>query len=365
MVGGLLAAIAGISLCSLKFLDRFGGPNTDAATAIPAHRDAALTSAEIEAELNALASGKPDMASVRRFNALIRRWGQMDKFGAFDYVDSLTSAELRRQGRQTLIELLARTDPIFLGERLLAETPPDAESIRLLANLWSQTDARGALAWAERLQDATEKDDALVSIRSQFAASDPVATSEMLTGLPESSSTAALIVSVATHWGANDMQRALAWADSLPAWEKALAIPTLAGGWAQRDPVAAGSFVAQLPPGQMQDQAIRLVVAAWAQQNPEATAAWVLQFPTGDLQEQAIRIVVSAWNTIDPSGFQDWAFHYPAGATRDIVLRNYVESIAHQTPDQAVIVAGWINDPLERQRSMETVQRSKPNESGL
>jgi len=132
----------------------------------------------------------------------------------------------------------------------------------------------------------------------------------------------------------------------------------VAGKWAERNPMAAGDFVAQLPPGQTQDEAARLVVAAWALQDPKATAAWVLQFPAGDLQEQGIRTVVSAWNDIDPSGIQDWAFHLPAGATRDIVLRSYVASIAYQTPEQAARVVGWINDPVERQRSIETLLRS-------
>jgi hypothetical protein len=376
-VGGLLAVIAGICLCGLKFLNGLGGTpaveadpkplrsgeTTEAATAASAY-DAALTSAEIEAELNVLAS-RTDRASLRKFKALICRWAEMDESGAFNYVDSLASAELRRQGRQVLIELLARTDAIFVGERLLAETPPDAESIGLLANLWSQADARGALAWAERLQDGTGKDDALVSIRSQLAASDPVAASQMVTALPESSSTAALVVSVATHWGANDAQSALAWADSLPESEKALAIPTVVGGWAQRDPVAAASYVAQLPPGQMQDQATRSVVAAWAQQNPGATAAWVLQFPAGDLREQATRMVVSAWSSSDPSGIEDWAYHYPDRATRDTVLRDYVESIAYQTPDRAATVAQWINDSSEREQSLQALQRTNSTGSGF
>ena len=201
LVGGLLAVIGGICLYGPKFLAKPGEvsaikvvpdsptPKSNNFITVAAHPySLALTSAEIEAELNVLVFRNVDKATLQRFNTLIRRWAKMDKIGAFDYVDSLASAELRCQGHQTLIEQLAPTDPIFLGERLLAEKTPDADSIRLLANLWSQADAPSALAWAERLQDGPEKDDALVSIRYQLAAADPIAASQMVTALPENSS---------------------------------------------------------------------------------------------------------------------------------------------------------------------------------
>jgi len=54
--------------------------------------------------------------------------------------------------------------------------------------------------------------------------------------------------------------------------EKTLAMSILAGVWAQRDPLAAGTFVAELPPGETQNEAVKSVISSWAAQNPAQTA---------------------------------------------------------------------------------------------
>jgi len=297
---------------------------------------------------------------TNQFCVLLRRWLEKDGRGAFAYVNTLDEGEMKMQGMTLAVEVLGRLDPQFLAQQALSmpSSRSSGELIRGLASLWSQTDLQSALTWAGQLSEGVEKNDALLIIRSKWATQDPEAASAQISQLSENSSTAGLITTVAERWGASNPTRALEWAKTLPETEKTLAMSSLAGVWAQRDPLAAGNFAAQLPPGETQNEAIKSVISSWAGQNPAQAAAWVLQFPAGPLQDQGIRQVVSAWNNVDPVGVQNWAMNLPTGPTRDAALKNIAQTIAYWTPEKAAGIVSLISDPSEREQSAETIVRS-------
>jgi hypothetical protein len=294
------------------------------------------------------------------FSALLWRWVELDRNGAFAFVNSLAEGAIKKQGITVLLEMLARSNPQFLAQ--MALTMPNSESstelIRGLAGIWSQTDVQSAFAWASQLTEGQNRTDALVTIRSQWAAQDPKAVSAQISQLPQDSSTAGLIATVAAHWGASDPAQAIDWANGLPESQKTLALSDLLGAWAQSHPLTAADYAAQLPPGEMQNQAVRSVVSSWASQNPEQVASWVLQFPAGDLRDQGISEVVSAWNNLDSDAVKNWALNLPAGTTRDVALKNFAEDITQSTPEKAAEIVALIGDSSEQERTLEPVLRS-------
>jgi hypothetical protein len=297
---------------------------------------------------------------TNQFCVLLRHWLEKDGRGAFAYISALNEGEIKMQGMTLAVEVLGRSDPQFLAQQTLSmpSSRSSEELIRGLADVWSQTDLPGALAWAGQLSESVAKNDALLIIRSKWAVQDPEAASVQISQLPENSSTAGLIATVAERWGSSNPTRALEWAKTLPETEKTLAMSSLAGIWAQRDPLAAANVAAQLPPGETQNEAVKSVISSWAGQNPAEAAAWVLQFPAGALQDQGIRQVVSSWNSVDPAGLQNWAINLPSGATRDAALKNFAQTIAYSTPEKAAGIVDLINDPSEREQSAETIVRS-------
>src|SRR3569833_3107565 len=165
--------------------------------------------------------------------------------------------------------------------------------IRKLADVWSQTDALGALAWVQQLPDGPDKENALLTTRYRLASQDPEAAATQIVNLDESDSTSSLVAAVAEGWALKDPAKALAWTDTLPDSEKTLAMAKLVKAWAGRDPATAANFVAQLSAGEMQNEAARSVISSWANRDPEAAAAWVSQFPDGDLRDRGIDLVVA------------------------------------------------------------------------
>lgn len=324
------------------------------------HDGTDFSASEILTALKCLKDISDFQQRTNQFGVLLRRWLEKDTRNAFAYVNTLDEGEMKMQGMTLAVEILARSDPQFLAQKTLAlsNSRSSRELIRWLAGIWSQTDVPSALDWAGQLSEGADKNDALLSIRSQWASQDPEAASVQISQLPENSSTAGLITIVAERWGSSNPTKALEWAKTLPETEKTLALSSLAGVWARRDPMAAGIFVAQLPPGETQNEAVKSVISSWAGQSPAQTAAWVLQFPAGALQDQGIRQVVSAWNNIDPEGVQNWAVNLPAGATRDAALKNFAQTLAYWTPEKAAGIVVLINDPSEREQSVETILRS-------
>ncbi len=328
--------------------------------ASPAPEMAGFSVREIRAALEHLKDISDLKERESQFDELLRRWLKADAQGAFAFANGLEEGEMKQKAMTLMAEVVGQSDPQFLAQQTL--TMPASRSreelIRRLAEVWSRTDVAAALAWVGQLSDGVDKNDALFTIRSQWAAQDPANASAQISQLPENSSTTGLIATVAKSWGAADLPKALEWANTLPETEKTLAMSTLAGIWTARDPQAAGNFVAQLPPGEAQNEAVKAVVSTWAEQNPAQTAAWVLQFPTGALQDQAIREIVSAWNTADPEGARNWAVQLPDSPARDTALMSLAASIAYWTPDRAATIVGLINDPSERESSIETIMRS-------
>jgi hypothetical protein len=336
---------------SANFNDRINGAQHDAAD---------FSVSDILTALGRLKDVPDVQQRTSQFGVLLRRWLEKDARGAFAYINALGEGEMKMRGMKLAVEVLAHSDPQFLAQQALAipNSRSRAELVRGLAGVWSQTDVPSALAWAKQLSEGVEKNDALLIIRSQWASQDPEAASAQISQLPENSSTTGLISTIAARWGSSDPTKVVKWANTLPETEKTIAMSSLAGVWAQRDPLAAGNFAAQLPPGETQNEAIKSVISSWAGQNPAQTASWVLQFPTGDLQDQGIRQVVSAWSSIDPEGVQNWASNLPTGATRDFVLKSYAEDIAYWAPDKAAGIAMLIGDQTKQDESLETAIRS-------
>ncbi|HTE88856.1 MAG TPA: hypothetical protein VK639_07895, partial [Terriglobales bacterium] len=73
-----------------------------------------------------------------------------------------------------------------------------------------------------------------------------------------------------------------------------------ASSLAQSSPEEAARWVAALPPGKEQDQAVLAVIDRSMGTNPVAAAAWTTGFAEGPLREQAMSVVGRQW------GLRDW-----------------------------------------------------------
>ena len=293
-----------------------------------------------------------------RLKELLSQWAEQDAQGAFDYANAMDEGELKAVAIKVTAKALAISNPQYLAKKALAMPGNRSrrEAIEELTTSLAKTDASSALQWAEQLPGDLSKKDALAITRSALARQNPAEAAGQLSQLPPGDSRNNLITTIAEHWGAEDPGAAVQWATNLPEKELALAMWNLTGAWAQVDPANAANYVAQLPPGDMQNQCAMAVVSSWSVRDPAATANWVIQFPE-TLQQQGLREVINAWITRDSQGAQAWANNLPEGATRDTALQSFADGLAYWAPEKAAKTAESIADPSKREEALTTTLR--------
>lgn len=317
--------------------------------------DAPFSLAEMRAALDHL-KDIPDLAErANALQKLIRRWAEQDGRGAFGYVQALEEGETKVKLMGIVAAALANADPQFLAAQTLTlpNTRSSRELVQDLAKNWAVNDAPGALIWAEQLPDSFGKGDALAIVLGQLGKQNPEQVSSLINQLPAGDFKNSLISNLASEWGLNSPGEAIAWANTLPDTEKGAALSNLIGAWAQQDPSAAGSYVAQMPAGDLQNQVVLSAVLGWAGTDPAGAGAWVLQFPDG-LRDQGLHSLMGAWVTADSSGALNWASGLADDATRNAALENFVESAAYWSPARAASAALLISDPAQQEEAMKT-----------
>jgi hypothetical protein len=320
----------------------------------------ALSLSEIQPALKALKGVADFRERSGIFKQILRRWAEMEPRKAFDYLNSLGEGEIKSQTMTEVAKIVARTDPEYLASE--AESMPASrarrELVQELTKAWSEKDVRAALSWAQRLPEDQSKQDALAIIRFAWAAQNPAEAASQLSELPAGDSRNSLLTAIAERWGSSNPEAAMEWVRTLSQPEQALAAPCVIGAWAERDPLAAGEFVAGLPQDETQNRAALLVISSWANRDPEQAITWVLRFPEGPTREQGLREAVSGWTRMDSEAARMWVQHLPAGDTRDAALKDYVESIAYWAPNKAAGSIDLIAEPAKREEAVAITLRS-------
>lgn len=135
---------------------------------------------------------------------------------------------------------------------------------------------------------------------------------------------------------------------------RALALSSVATGWARVDPLAAAKWVAALQPqGQATDAALGLI-SVWAASAPAACLDWASHLPAGDLREAALVELADAWSSADPQE----AFSRFLGLESDDGSEQGLQSIVSQwaldAPQTAAESLGKIEDATRRDELLQT-----------
>jgi hypothetical protein len=108
---------------------------------------------------------------------------------------------------------------------------------------------------------------------------------------------------------------------------------------ASQDPVAAATFVAELPPGRTQAKAAEGVVAIWGDRDPRATASWVARFPEGDTRDFASAAFAGSLAHADPVAASEWVAQIRNTGARTRAALDVFRTWAAEDP---VLARKWI-----------------------
>jgi len=138
------------------------------------------------------------------------------------------------------------------------------------------------------------------------------------------------------HWAEKDPRAALAYAQGLTnAAERNQSIASVLSGWGENNSAAAIAWAQQLPAGAMKRQALQGLVMQLAQTDPKA-ALQLASSQTGSNQSQLVSMALSNWANTDLKGALNYLGQIPEGMQKNRVLQSMIFSVANQDPTSAV-----------------------------
>jgi hypothetical protein len=215
----------------------------------------------------------PDPSSVLLRAELLRRWAAVDPAAAAAWASSESGGAL----------------------------PPGA--VEQVALAWSASDSEAAWNWAFGLPPGADRDAALLSLSYELCRDDPARALARFEDLAEGRARDQFVEHAIANLAIGDPETALEHAQALAdPLVRNQALAAVGTSWAESDPVAAATFVANgMEPGPAQERAVAAIVQRWAQQDPAAVRAWIEEFPDGSLKDNALGHLAAATASVEES----------------------------------------------------------------
>jgi hypothetical protein len=179
--------------------------------------------------------------------------------------------------------------------------PPGA--VEQVALAWSASDPDAAWNWALGLPPGADRDAALLSLSYELCRDDPARALARFEDLAEGTARDQFVEHAIANLAIGDPETALEHAQALAdPLVRNQALAAVGTSWAESDPVAAATFVANgMEPGPAQERAVAAIVQRWAQQDPAAVRAWIEEFPDGSLKDNALGHLAAATASVEES----------------------------------------------------------------
>ncbi len=301
----------------------------------------------------------------------------------------------RPQDLQGLLNGIAAVDPLralaLAKSQHLDTTSP--QTLHQIIGKIAQTDPELALREVQNLPNSIQRNDALAQIASVLSTNDPelaavfaealpagfprnqafssiahallneiggAAAVTWINDLPDSSTRAATMDSLAQSWIQTNFAAAIAWYQSTDdAAAKQQALSGFAKHWPRVDPSSfvdavksttdpatldlllrfgAGGNLANsspelalqlldvLPPGDLQDRTLSSIVTQLSNRAPTEAIGLAQTLPAGPMQETTIAQVMNNWGRQDPTGAVQWLQSQPAATTPSSYYANLAQS---------------------------------------
>ena len=302
---------------------------------------------------------------------LVQQLGIADPEGALAVAQEFSDPGDGGQLLRVLFSRWAQQDPTAALTRweTLPAGPARAAALRALVESWSRRDPPAALAWARGRDPGADRTAALEACLRELAARDPATAiaeaatlpaghaqervlqqafahlvrrqpdeaARLLPALPPGDAQTLIVSDVARALAERDLPAALAWSNGLTIdFTRWLALGSVLGVWAQRDPAAAARHVLELPPGptldyiagqfvihlaarpaeaiawaesltpSARDAAFVTLAAAWAQLSPAEAVAWAGGLPAEPTRTNALAAAHAVWRALDPAAARQW-----------------------------------------------------------
>jgi len=315
---------------------------------------------QAEAEkLESLPFNERILASVLLFG----KWAEVDPTAAMAFTDSMGMAG--GFVRPTVLQGWATTDPVNAA-KYYTENPAQFAMMNMMgggrgrggmgmqgpggiiAGEWAKQDPAGAMEWAKGLK--TNSAEAMTSVVSEVAKSDPKKAVEMVASMEEGSRAGAY-ETIAKQWGASNFAEAQAWANSLPEDQRGAAMASAIAGLAQGSPELAATEIGKMTDADARREAIPTVAKNYARTDVRGSMDWLNSLDDNGAKRDSMREVMPIWAAADGGAALEFVKSQTSPEVKDSAAETYVWSNRTSSPQELVEVAGMISDEGSRSRT--------------
>lgn len=187
----------------------------------------------------------------RALRAAVQGWAAADSRAALAWAQDSTKGFEQQQLTNAILAVWTRHEPMAAATFALGlplEKRQSWESLRQVVMLWSRNDPRAALAWAQKLDPGTERNDLIHLSVDGWASREPAAAAAFALAYPPGIDRVILLNTVAKEWLRVDPEPAWKFTKSLPADATTPdTLRQLLDDWGSRDPATALSHAEELP----------------------------------------------------------------------------------------------------------------------
>lgn len=271
-------------------------------------------SADVEAELRAVAAMEWGPEAEARLKRVLVLWASSDPDAALSYALRIES---RRAGTAAVNAVLtdwARRDPLAAFDwymQNLSSLPgrPDNTIGELFVGM-ANASLESAMTSLNKLPTDSMRNKALRAIINEYVAKGDAGRLEMY--FNSRGDTAALSLLAAAQIESIALYKpeaAAAWIATLTdRYVRLKAVNTLIDKWGYDNPVRAAQWVAGLPRDEYWSEFVERMTRIWAREFPDSAAAWLLSLsPPSEQLDAAIQTLVSIVLKANPAGAMAWA----------------------------------------------------------
>ena len=222
---------------------------------------------------------------------------------AFSFLDSIDFKDERRRALRSMGRQLARH---HLSEAVqIVGASDDSELQRQLAGPltaeWSKYDRENTLAWAQGLEDASARRNALRPILQNWLQTDPRGAFDYI-GASEEGSALGSLSNAFRQWAREDPKAATEALALLPESaenQRENIYGPVAHSYVQHDPMAASEWIATLDKGPARDRSVETLVNQIVDAEPDSAFFWAVTIDNPDKRTKGLQRAALKWAQTD------------------------------------------------------------------
>lgn len=219
-------------------------------------------------------------SNASMFVSAMKDIAKADPAKPFAWLDSFPDSQKKREMVREVITVQAAADPASTLPELL-QTHGDfrSEVLEGGAAAWARIDSAAALTFAKTLSTAEQLRFSDVIFQNSIEANpasmaETVAKGDVPLAYKASPEYLAKVSSVGMKYAESDLEKAVAWANTLQLREQEAAVSGVATIWAKKDTVAVSDWIASFPNGPVRTAAAKKLIAEIEGTDPEMAQRW-------------------------------------------------------------------------------------------